>query len=82
MGNEFWVETIVFVCHLINIFPSTAIERKTPMQIWTSNSATDYDSLHVFCSTIYYYVNKSKLDQRIKKALFINLTAGVKGYRL
>ena len=52
------------------------------MEMWTGKPATDYDSLHVFGSTAYYYVKKSKLDPRAKKALFMGITGGVKGYRL
>ncbi|KAH9669399.1 Integrase catalytic domain-containing protein [Citrus sinensis] len=55
---------------------------RTPMEMWTGKPATDYDSLHVFGSTAYYYVKKSKLDPRAKKALFMGITGGVKGYRL
>ena len=48
------------------------------MEIWTSNHATDYDSLHIFCFTAYYHVKESKLDQIAKKVLFIGITGGVK----
>ena len=46
------------------------------------NPATDYDSLHIFDSTAYYHVNESKLDLSVKKTLFMDITGGVKGYRL
>ena len=36
----------------------------------------------VFGSTAYYHVKESKLDPRAKKALFMGVTLGVKGYRL
>ncbi|KAK4428874.1 hypothetical protein Salat_1187300 [Sesamum alatum] len=42
----------------------------------------DYDSLHVFGSTAYYHVKESKLDPRAKKAIFLGITSGIKGYRL
>lgn len=67
LDKEFWAEAVVYACHLINHLPSAAIEGKTPMEIWTSNPATDYDSLHVFSSTAYYYVRESKLDPRANK---------------
>ena len=38
--------------------------------------------LRVFGSTAYYHVKESKLDTRAKKALFMGVTLGVKGYRL
>ena len=82
LGKEFWAEAVVYACHLINRLPSTAIEGRTPMEMWTSKPATDYNSLHVFGSTAYYYVKESKLYPRAKKALFMGITGGVKGYRL
>ena len=36
----------------------------------------------MFGSTAYYHVKESKLDLRAKKALFMGVTSGVKGYRL
>jgi len=78
LGKEFWAEAVVYACHLINRLPSTAIEGKTPIEMWTCNPATDYNSLHVFGSTAYYHVKESKLDPRTKKALFMGITGGVK----
>ncbi|KAH9666232.1 hypothetical protein KPL70_020569 [Citrus sinensis] len=82
LGKEFWAETVVYACHLINRLPSTAIEGKTPIEMWIGNPATDYDSLHVFSSTAYYHLKESKLDPRAKKVLFVGITGRVKGYRL
>ena len=36
----------------------------------------------LFGSIAYYHVRESKLDPRAKKALFMKITSGVKGYRL
>ncbi|KAG8490001.1 hypothetical protein CXB51_016020 [Gossypium anomalum] len=82
LGKEFWAEAVTYACHLINRLPSAAINKKTPMEMWTGKSATDYDSLHVFGSTAYYHVKESKLDPIAKKSLFLGITDGVKGYRL
>ena len=62
--------------------PSTAIGGKTPLEKWSSKSATDYDSLHVFGCVVYYHVKKSKLDPRAKKAVFLGINSGIKDYRL
>lgn len=35
-----------------------------------------------FGSTSYYHVKESKFDPRAKKALFMGITSGVKGYHL
>ena len=36
----------------------------------------------MFSSTAYYHVKESKLDPRAKKALFMGITSGIKGFRL
>ncbi|KAI4351350.1 hypothetical protein L6164_005724 [Bauhinia variegata] len=55
---------------------------KTPLEVWSVKPVDDYDSLHVIGSTAYYHVKESKLDPRAKKALFMGVTSGVKGFRL
>jgi len=62
--------------------PSSAIDGKTPLEIWSRKPATDYDSLHVFGFIAYYHVIGSKLDSQANKALFMGFSLGVKGYHL
>ncbi|KAE8727807.1 Cytochrome P450, family 78, subfamily A, polypeptide 7 [Hibiscus syriacus] len=53
--------------------PSTAIELKTPMEIWTGEP-TDYSNLHVFGSIVYVMYNSqeiSKLDPKSQKCKFL-----------
>ncbi|GMI79054.1 hypothetical protein HRI_001574700 [Hibiscus trionum] len=82
LGKPFWAEAVTYAGHLINRLPSSAIGGKTPLEVWSGVPATDYDSLHVFGSTAYYHVKESKLDPRAKKAIFMGITHGVKGFRL
>lgn len=56
LGKYFWAEAVIYVWHLINRLPSAAIKGKTPVEMWTGNPATNYDSLHVFGSISYYHV--------------------------
>ena len=72
----------MYASHLINRLPSAALNAKTPLEVWSGKPINDYDTLHVFGSTAYYHVKESKLDPRAKKALFMGVTSGVKGYRL
>ena len=72
----------MYASHLINRLPSAALNSKTPLEVWSGKPINDYDTLHVFGSTAYYHVKESKLDPRDKKALFMGVTSGVKGYRL
>ena len=82
LGKEFWAEAITYACHLISRLPSAAIGGKTPFEKWYVKPAEDYGSLYVFDSIAYYHVRESKLDPRAKKALFMGITSGVKGYHL
>ena len=82
LGKQFWAEAIMYASHLINRLPSAALNGKTPLEVWSGKTTNDYDTLRVFGSTAYYHVKESKLDPRAKKALFMGVTSGVKGYRL
>ena len=82
LGKQFWAEAVMYASHLINYLPSAALNGKTPLEVWSGKPANDYDTLRVFSSIAYYHVKESKLDPRAKKALFMGVTSGVKGYRL
>ena len=82
LGKEFWVEAMTYACHLINRLPSTTIDDRIQLEVWTGQPVYDYDSLHVFGSTTYYHVKESKLDPRTKKAIFLGFSSVIKGYRL
>ncbi|KAG6433002.1 hypothetical protein SASPL_104605 [Salvia splendens] len=82
LDREFSAEAITYAQHIVNRLPCSAIDGKTPLEVWSDKPAIDYDSLRIFGSIAYYHVNESKLDPRAKKALFMGFSAGVKGYRL
>ena len=82
LGKQFWAEVVMYASHLINRLPSSALNGKTPLEVWSGKPINDYNTLHVFGSTAYYHVKESKLDPMAKKALFMGVTLGVKGYRL
>ena len=82
LDKRFWAEAVMYASHLIYRLPSAALNGKTPLVVWSGKPINDYDTLHVFGSTTYYHVKESKLDPRAKKALFMGVTLGVKGYRL
>ncbi|XP_069148247.1 uncharacterized mitochondrial protein AtMg00710-like [Solanum lycopersicum] len=63
LGKELWAETIIYVCHLINRLPSTAIGRKTPFEKLYGKPAKDYGSLYVFGSIAYYHVTVEEVKQ-------------------
>ncbi|GJX66452.1 retrovirus-related pol polyprotein from transposon TNT 1-94 [Tanacetum coccineum] len=37
LGKSFWAEVVNTACYVINRSPSTAVELKTPMEMWTGN---------------------------------------------
>ncbi|KAL4289723.1 hypothetical protein GQ457_14G011740 [Hibiscus cannabinus] len=84
LEKAFWAEAVKTACYLVNRSPSTAIELKTPMEMWTGKPV-DYSKLHIFGSTMYVMYNAqeiSKLDPKSRKCKFLGYADGVKGYRL
>ncbi|KAE8667244.1 hypothetical protein F3Y22_tig00112428pilonHSYRG00010 [Hibiscus syriacus] len=84
LEKSFWAEAVNTACYLVNRAPSTAIELKTPMEMWTGKPA-DYSNLHIFGSIVYVMYNSqeiSNLDPKSRKCKFLGYADGVKGYRL
>ncbi|KAE8664908.1 hypothetical protein F3Y22_tig00112738pilonHSYRG00917 [Hibiscus syriacus] len=84
LEKSLWAEAVYTACYLVNRAPSTAIELKTPMEMWTGKPV-DYSNLHVFGSIVYVMYNSqeiSKLDPKSRKCKFLGYADGVKGYRL
>ena len=81
LGKEFWAEAVNTATLLVNRSPCTAIECKTPEEVWSSKPV-DYSNLKVFGCPAYAHVNEGKLEPRAKKCIFLGYGSGVKGYRL
>ncbi|GJW52503.1 gag-pol polyprotein [Tanacetum coccineum] len=84
LGKSFWAEAVNTACYVINRSPSTAVELKTPMEMWTEKPV-NYSDLHIFGSPVYVMYNTletTKLDPKSRKCLFLGYADGVKGYRL
>ncbi|KAK9090791.1 hypothetical protein Sjap_023968 [Stephania japonica] len=84
LEKKFWAEAVNTACYVINRAPSTAIELRTPMEMWTGKPV-DYSNLLVFGSPVYAMYNAqetTKLDPKSRKCLFLGYADGVKGYRL
>ncbi|KAE8659117.1 hypothetical protein F3Y22_tig00116964pilonHSYRG00115 [Hibiscus syriacus] len=58
-------EAINTACYLVNRAPSTAIEMKTPMEMWTGKP-TDYSNLHIFGSIVYVMYNSQEFQMWIQ----------------
>ncbi|GKD28317.1 retrovirus-related pol polyprotein from transposon TNT 1-94 [Tanacetum coccineum] len=61
--------------------PSTTLEKKTPMDLWSGHSA-NYEMLRIFGCVAYSHVNQGKLKPRAIKCIFMRYPDGVKGYKL
>lgn len=84
LHNSFWDEAAKTACYVVNRSPSTAIELKTPMEMWTGKP-TDYSHLHAFECPVYVMYNaqeRTKLDPKSRRCIFLGYADGVKGYRL
>ena len=81
LAKSFWAEAVNTACYLINRSPSTTINLKTPMEMWTGKPV-DYSRLHVFGSPVYVMYNdkeRSKLDPKSRKCIFFRYADGDKG---
>ncbi|GKD75975.1 retrotransposon protein, putative, ty1-copia subclass [Tanacetum coccineum] len=81
LPDLFWAEATVTAAYLINRSPSTALKKKTPMDLWSGHPA-NYEILRIFGCVAYSHVNQGKLKPRAIKCIFQGYHKGVKGYRL
>ncbi|GKB80784.1 retrovirus-related pol polyprotein from transposon TNT 1-94, partial [Tanacetum coccineum] len=79
--KTFWAKATCTAAYLINRSPSTAIEKKTPMEMW-SGHPSDYEMLRIFGSVAYSHVKQGNLESRAVKCVLLGYPEGVKGYRL
>lgn len=76
----FYGEAAKITCYMINRCPSTALNFKTPQEIWTGK-APSLIHLKVFGCSAYAHVRQDKLEPRAKKFIFLGYPEGVKGYK-
>jgi len=84
LAKSFWAKAVKTACYVINRSPSTAIGLKTPMEMW-QGSPPNYSSLHIFGCLVYVMYNsqeRTKLDPKSRRCIFLGYVDGVKGYRL
>jgi len=84
LGQEFWAEVVETTCFLVNRSPSSALEDKTPKEVWTSKKPS-LSHLRVFGCDAYVHVpmeKKTKLDSKSEKCIFIGYKDGLKGHKV
>ena len=80
----FQPETINTTSFIINRSPSSAIDFKILEEVWSSRPV-DYSSLKIFGCHAYVHMQsgeRSKLDSKSRKYVFLGFEKGVKAYRL
>lgn len=81
---KFWGQRVLHDVYLINKLHSLVINWKTPFEMLFQKSPR-YDHLKVFgclCFASTLRRNRTKMDERIRKCVFIGYPASVKGYTL
>jgi len=84
IGQEFWADAVGTACYLVNKSPSLVLGDKTPQEVWTGKEPS-LTHLKVFGCDAYVHVpkeNRSKLDKKAEKCIFIGYKDGLKGYKL
>ncbi|XP_056691994.1 uncharacterized mitochondrial protein AtMg00710-like [Spinacia oleracea] len=81
LGKYFWEEVVATACYLVNRSPHSALDFKSPLEVWYGKPV-DYSSLRVFGCPTYIHVSDGKLEPRAKKCIFVGYGIGVKGYRV
>ncbi|GJT40820.1 zinc finger, CCHC-type containing protein [Tanacetum coccineum] len=79
LPDSFWAEVTVTAAYLINRSPSTALEKKTPMDLWSGHLA-NYEMLRIFGCVAYSHVNQGKLKPRAIKCIFLWYSCLCEGY--
>jgi hypothetical protein len=81
LSRKFWAEGTSTTCDLINCSSSTAIGKKTLIEVW-SGSSYDYSQLRVFGCIAYAHIDNGKLEPRAIKCIFLGYGSCVKAYKL
>lgn len=84
LAKSFWAEVVKTAYYTINRSPSSVIGLNTPMEMWKGNRI-EYSTLHVVGCPVYVMYNsqeRTKLDPKSRKCIFLGYVDGVKGYLL
>ena len=71
LEQEFWAEVVSTACYLVNRSPSSALDDKTPHEVWTENKPS-LQHLRVFGCDSYVHVLKENRSW-IKKLKSVSL---------
>ena len=83
LGTGFWAEALSTAVHVRNRTPTSSVDGKTPMELW-SGEIPDVSHLRVFGCLADVLVPKSKrgkFDSKSERVVFIGYPHGCKGYK-
>ena len=83
LPKSFWAEVVSIACYLINRSPRALLGGKVTEEVWTGK-LIDLGNLKIFGCPAYVHISsdeRSKLDPKSKKYIFIGYVKGVKGYK-
>jgi hypothetical protein len=84
LGHEFWVEAMGISYYLVNRSSSSTLDEKNPHEVWIGKKPS-LTHLRVFgCESCVHAPkeNKSKLDKKVEKCIFIGFKDDLKGYNI
>jgi hypothetical protein len=84
LGKELWAKAVGTACYLVNRSTSSALDDKTPQEVWTGKKPS-LTQLKVFGCDAYVHVpneNGSNLYKKAEKCIFIGYKDGLKGYKI
>ena len=71
-------------CYVLNQSPRAMLDGKVAEEVWTGKEV-DYSFMRIFGCPTYIHIpieERSKLDSKSKKGIFLGFKKGVKGYKL
>ena len=81
LPKRFWAEATNTVVYMINRSPSSAINFRTPMHVWSGRKPS-LTHIKPFGCLAYVHTDQGKLNPRASKVVFIRYPSGVKGYKV
>ena len=83
LPKKFWAETLSTASYVRNQSPTTAVKTMAPYEVWKGYKP-NVNHLCIFGCSAYAHIPKderSKMDPKAKKSIFLGYGIDVKGYR-
>uniref|UniRef100_A0A251TCA0 Putative copia protein n=1 Tax=Helianthus annuus TaxID=4232 RepID=A0A251TCA0_HELAN len=84
LPNTYWAEAVACATYLLNRATTKSVPKLTPQEAW-SGKKPNVDHLRVFGCIAYVHIpkqNRSKLDDKTERAIFVGYSEHSKGYKL